>query len=155
MMDRREIMQKGALVAAGALVGGRAEAQEAASPRFFPGFKPFRVKTSGADGMGAEWVVQNPVDQSTQLSHCETASASPGATGTPGLDTLAYSPGRTIRIAPRRPATQLPSRWVSSATQPRVHRRDEAAEARITAARSGWTLRGATATASGGDEYQA
>jgi haloacetate dehalogenase len=61
MMDRREIMQKGALVAAGALVGGRAEAQEAASPRFFPGFKPFRVKTSGAEINGVIGGVGPPI----------------------------------------------------------------------------------------------
>jgi haloacetate dehalogenase len=49
MMDRREVIQKGALLAAGALVAGRADAQDAAGARFFPGFKPFMVKTTGAE----------------------------------------------------------------------------------------------------------
>src|SRR6187401_1247675 len=49
MMDRREAIQKGALLAAGALVAGRVEAQEAGGARFFPGFKPFKVKTTGAE----------------------------------------------------------------------------------------------------------
>ena len=48
MMDRRELM----MMAAGALVAGPAGAQQAApagEARFFPGFKPFKVKTSGAE----------------------------------------------------------------------------------------------------------
>src|SRR5688572_8805938 len=51
MMGRRDVLRQGALVAAGALVTGRAAgAQEAgAEARFFPGFKPFKVKTSGAE----------------------------------------------------------------------------------------------------------
>jgi haloacetate dehalogenase len=49
MIDRREVLQRGALLAAGALVPGRAWAQEGAEPRFFPGFKPFKVKTTGAE----------------------------------------------------------------------------------------------------------
>ena len=49
MMDRREVIQKGAMLAAGALVAGRADAQEAGGAKFFPGFKPFKVKTTGAE----------------------------------------------------------------------------------------------------------
>ena len=50
MMDRREVIQKGALLAAGALVAGtRGAPQEAGGARFFPGFKPFKVKTTGAE----------------------------------------------------------------------------------------------------------
>jgi haloacetate dehalogenase len=48
MMDRRELM----MMAAGTLVAGRAGAQQpppAGEARFFPGFKPFRVTTSGAE----------------------------------------------------------------------------------------------------------
>ena len=47
MLDRRELM----MMAAGTLVAGRAgaqEAQPAGEARFFPGFKPFKVKTTGA-----------------------------------------------------------------------------------------------------------
>ena len=47
MMDRRELM----MMAAGTLVAGRVGAQQppAGEARFFPGFKPFRVKTTGAE----------------------------------------------------------------------------------------------------------
>ena len=48
MMDRRELM----MMAAGTLVAGRAGAQQpqpAGEARFFPGFKPFKVKTTGAE----------------------------------------------------------------------------------------------------------
>jgi haloacetate dehalogenase len=53
MMDRRDVLRQGAVLAAGALVAGRAgarvEAQQDSASRFFPGFKPFKVKTSGAE----------------------------------------------------------------------------------------------------------
>ena len=52
MIDRREVLRQGAVLAAGALVPGPAWAQQAASAgeaRFFPGFKPFKVKTTGAE----------------------------------------------------------------------------------------------------------
>src|SRR3954453_16873482 len=49
MIDRREVLRQGALAAAGALVSGRASAQESGDPKFFPGFKPFKVKTTGAE----------------------------------------------------------------------------------------------------------
>ena len=47
MMDRRELM----MMAAGTLVAGRVGAQQPAAgeARFFPGFKPFKVKTTGAE----------------------------------------------------------------------------------------------------------
>jgi haloacetate dehalogenase len=48
MMDRRELM----MMAAGALIAGPAGAQQAApagEARFLPGFKPFKVKTTGAE----------------------------------------------------------------------------------------------------------
>jgi haloacetate dehalogenase len=48
MIDRRELM----LMAAGALIAGPAGAQQAApagEARFFPGFKSFKVKTTGAE----------------------------------------------------------------------------------------------------------
>jgi haloacetate dehalogenase len=48
MMDRRELM----MMAAGTLVAGRVGAQQpqpAGEARFFPGFKPFKVKTTGAE----------------------------------------------------------------------------------------------------------
>jgi haloacetate dehalogenase len=50
-MDRRDVLRQGAALAAGALLPGRAwaQSQPAAEPRFFPGFKPFRVKTTGAE----------------------------------------------------------------------------------------------------------
>jgi haloacetate dehalogenase len=48
-MDRREVIQKGAMLAASALVAGRADAQAAGGAKFFPSFKPFKVKTTGAE----------------------------------------------------------------------------------------------------------
>ena len=55
MIDRREVLRQGAVLAAGTLVPGPAWAQQAASAgeaRFFPGFKPFKVKTTGAEITG-------------------------------------------------------------------------------------------------------
>ena len=49
MIDRREMIRQGAVLAAGALVAGRVDAQESGEARFFPGFKPFKVKTTGAE----------------------------------------------------------------------------------------------------------
>src|SRR3954471_1259238 len=49
MIDRREVLRQGALAAAGALVSGRVSAQESGDAKFFPGFKPFRIKTTGAE----------------------------------------------------------------------------------------------------------
>jgi len=53
MIGRREALRQGAVVAAGALVAGRAGAQVGAqqdsASRFFPAFKSFKVKTSGAE----------------------------------------------------------------------------------------------------------
>src|SRR6188472_709117 len=49
MIDRRDAIRQGALLAAGALMAGGVDAQEAGGARFFPGFKPFKVKTTGAE----------------------------------------------------------------------------------------------------------
>jgi haloacetate dehalogenase len=49
MVDRREVLRQSAILAAGAFVAGRAGAQEGGEARFFPGFKPFKVKTTGAE----------------------------------------------------------------------------------------------------------
>jgi len=52
MIGRRDILQQGALVAAGAMIAGRVSAQEGSTggeAKFFPGFKPFKVKTTGAE----------------------------------------------------------------------------------------------------------
>src|SRR5215471_19062196 len=50
MIGRRELLRQGTLAAAGAMMAGRAGAQDGAGEaKFFPGFKPFKVKTTGAE----------------------------------------------------------------------------------------------------------
>ena len=49
MMNRRDVVKQGAMAAAGAFVAGRVNAQESGEAKFFPGFKPFKVKTTGAE----------------------------------------------------------------------------------------------------------
>src|SRR5678816_1034988 len=49
MMNRRDVVKQGAMAAAGAFVAGRVNAQETGEAKFFPGFKPFKVKTTGAE----------------------------------------------------------------------------------------------------------
>jgi haloacetate dehalogenase len=49
MMNRRDAIKQGAIAAAGTLVAGGAGAQEGGEARFFPGSKPFKAKTTGAE----------------------------------------------------------------------------------------------------------
>src|SRR5262245_18792077 len=47
-IERRELLRQGAALAGAAALGARkAAAQEGNTLRFFPGFKPFRVDTTG------------------------------------------------------------------------------------------------------------
>ena len=53
MMDRREVIQTGGAAggrrARGRTAAGSAQRRPAGATRFFPGFKPFKVKTTGAE----------------------------------------------------------------------------------------------------------